>query len=370
MAIQYYQLGGHKKVNELVMGGSHDAAITSGGSRAKTQSKSIFEQAECGVRIFDVRISGQRVGRKGAKLSAFHGNNTPSEKSKSVGAVKRDVNVTRMVLGAWGMDLDDILDQSRDFVRRYPSEFLILKFDKSTNYEMILEACQQKLGPRLYTKTGNLANHTLDYMTGKVVCAFMPSGASELAKAGKGIADGVAEIVSLYPRGTMPDHIDGLVYYGKGGTSVRQPKKYAFKNPIDGKFLENIDKQRKILSDANGQNYSRDVLRMMYWTQTGFVRSIKGRDEKAWTDGAKDRLRQLWAEGGYNYMNDAVPAAFPLDSHATNFQIYLPNFIMVDFADMDKGQTIFDLNLLTRNQIVQLNASVDLPRQGRVRFNV
>jgi hypothetical protein len=357
-AIQYSQLGKHKKVNEIVMAGSHDAAITSGGIRAQTQERSIHAQAYRGVRIFDIRISGQRTGLSGAKLSAFHGKNTPKAVTKNVGGAQTNIQLTRMVLGDWGMDLDDILTSANTFVTSYPDEFLILKFDKSSNYELILKSCQAKLGGALYTKAGNLADHTLSDMAGKVVCGFMPDGFAELQHAGYGIADGAAQIVNLYPNKGAPNAIDGLMYYGKGGTSLVQPKKYALSAPIKGKFLQNIDKQRQILADANAQNFSRDVLRMMYWTQTGMVRSIKERDKKAWTDGSKDRLKTLWAEGGYDYMWRNVPRAFGLESHSTNFKYYLPNFIMIDFANKDKGETIYDLNLLTTAEIVQLNGTL------------
>lgn len=357
-AIQYSTLGKHKKVNEIVMAGSHDAAITSGGARVQTQERAIYSQAYRGVRIFDIRIAGQRKGLSGAKLSAFHGKNTPSTVSKTVGGVKKNIDVTRMVLGAWGTDLDEILASAKRFVTKFPEEFLILKFDKSSNYEMILEACQAKLGTSLYKKPGNIANHTLKKMAGSVVCAFMPEGFAELQRAGKGIADGAAQIVNLYPNKQRPASIDGLIYFGKGGTSVAQPKKYAFSSPIKGKFLQNIDKQSRILADAKAQNLSRDVLRMMYWTQTGMVRSIKGRDEKAWTTASKDRLKRMWAEGGYDYMWNNVPRAFGLESHSTNFKPYLPNFIMIDFADKDKGETVYNLNLLSRAEIIQLNTSL------------
>ena len=358
-AIQYHALGAHKKVNEIVMAGSHDAAINSGGIRAQTQERSIYAQAYRGVRIFDVRIAGQRTGLSGAKLSAFHGENTPVNVSKKVGGVKTKVDVTRMVLGSWGMDLEDILISANRFVTKYPTEFLILKFDKSSNYEMILGACQAKLPHTLYKKKGNIADHNLADMAGTVVCAFMPDGFAELQRAGKGIADGAAQIVNLYKSNVQkPASIDGLVYFGKGGTSIIQPRKFAFRAPIKGKFLQNVDKQRAIVTDANARNLSRDVLRMIYWTQTGMVRSIKGRDKKAWTTGSKGRLKALWAEGGYDYMHDNVPRAFGLESHATNFKLYLPNFIMIDFANKDKGKTIYKLNLLSRAEIIQLNANL------------
>lgn len=357
-AVEYSTLGQNRKVNEVVFAGSHDAAITSGGMRAQTQKYSIYMQAWCGVRIFDIRISGQRTGLSGAKLSAFHGSNTPSVVSKKLGGVKQDVEVTRMVGGAWGMDLDEILGSALRYVTEYDQEFLILKFDKSSNYELILEACQNKLGNALYRKPGNIADQTLTYMAGKVVCAFMPDGFAQLRKADKDISDGVAQIVNLYGGGTKPDPIDGLVYYGKGGTSVRQRKKYAFSSPVQGKFKENLEKQSHILQDANAQSLSRDVMRMMYWTQTGIVRSIKSRDKMAWTTSSKDKLEKLWADGGYDYMKANVPRAFGLESRATNFKLYLPNFIMIDFADLNKGQTIRDLNDLTRGELIALNANL------------
>jgi len=356
--VEDFTLGQGRKVNEVVFAGSHDAAITSGGMRAQTQKHSIYMQAWCGVRIFDVRISGQRTGLSGAKLSAFHGSNTPSVERKKVGGVKRDIEVTRMVGGAWGMDLDEILGSALSYVTEFDTEFLILKFDKSSNYEMILEACQNKLGNALYRDPGNIANQTLNDMAGKIVCAFMPDGFSQLQKADKDISDGVAQIVNLYGGGAKPDPISGLVYYGKGGTSVFQPAKYAFSSPVQGKFKENLGTQSRILQDANAQSLSRDVLRMMYWTQTGVVRSIKGRDKKAWTTGSKDKLAKLWADGGYDYMKDNVPSAFGLDSQATNFKLYMPNFIMIDFADLHKGQTIRDLNDLSRGELIALNANL------------
>jgi hypothetical protein len=358
--IEYSSLGLNKLVNEVVFAGSHDAAITSGGARAQTQKHGIYMQAWCGVRIFDIRISGQRTGitGSGAKLSAFHGSNTPSTESKVYKGTKQNIEVTRMVGGAWGLDLDEILTEAKRFVKEYDQEFLILKFDKSSNYEKILDACDKALGKRLYKKGGNIAEQTLGYMAGKVVCAFMPDGYGELQRAGYGIAQGVTQIVNLYGGGQHPGQVDGLIYYGKGGTSVAQPKKYAFSKPVDGKFQQNIDKQSGILDDAKQRNLGSDVMRMMYWTQTGVVRSIKGRDEKAWTTGSIDKLRQLWAEGGYKEVKANAPQGLNLNSNAVNYQAYLPNFIMIDFANLHKGSTIRDLNDLSRNQLIQLNASL------------
>jgi hypothetical protein len=363
MAIVYYNLGASRKVNETVFAGSHDAAITSGGGSTKTQSESIIEQARCGVRIFDIRISGQRTPDHGAKLSAFHGSNTPVTKTKNVGGVQRPIEVTKMVAGHWGLDLDVILDECVGFLRECPSEFLILKFDKSSNYEMILEACRIKLKTRLYTTTGNIADKSLADMAGKVVCGFMGEGYTKLWNANKRIGDGVAQIVNLYSEPTQHNpNINGLMYYGKGGTSVTQPKPFAA--PVKGKYLENIEKQSRILNDANA-NYGTDVLRMMYWTQTGFVRSIESRDKMGWTPGATDQMKQLWAAGAYDHLNGSVPLAHRMNNLATPFEVYLPNFILIDFANQMKGQTIYDLNTLPRSAIIALNQQMSAQVQQR-----
>lgn len=75
--INYYELGPDKCLNEVVMAGSHDAGITSGGSNSQTQSVDIHGQATAGVRIFDLRIPAATVaettgGTKNAELKSFH----------------------------------------------------------------------------------------------------------------------------------------------------------------------------------------------------------------------------------------------------------------------------------------------------------
>jgi hypothetical protein len=57
--------------------------------------------------------------------------------------------------------------------------------------------------------------------------------------------------------------------------------------------------------DANTAHHSRDVLRMMDWTQTGVVCSIKSRDKRPGRRGA--RLKQL--DSAYNYLDANIPAA-------------------------------------------------------------
>ena len=75
--INYFELGADKQLNEIVFAGSHDAGITGGGANVQTQNLNILEQAQAGVRLFDLRIAAATVGGKFgsdkvAELKAFH----------------------------------------------------------------------------------------------------------------------------------------------------------------------------------------------------------------------------------------------------------------------------------------------------------
>src|SRR5512147_1770779 len=92
--ITYYELGKDKQLNEIVVAGSHDAGITSGGGNVQTQSLDIGDQAKAGVRVFDLRIAaatvpGQKAGApKQAELRAFHAQDTfmkNESKSRNLG---------------------------------------------------------------------------------------------------------------------------------------------------------------------------------------------------------------------------------------------------------------------------------------------
>jgi hypothetical protein len=92
-----------KRLNEIVMAGSHDAGIASGAANAKTQSLDIFLQATAGVRLFDLRIAARTVSSGGvlgkeAQMKAYHaggpvayahdGNRTWSALEAAIGALE------------------------------------------------------------------------------------------------------------------------------------------------------------------------------------------------------------------------------------------------------------------------------------------
>jgi hypothetical protein len=69
----YSRLGMDKQLNEIVMAGRHDAAISEGRGNEKTQELDILGQAKAGVRFFDIRINARELPGGQAELTAFHG---------------------------------------------------------------------------------------------------------------------------------------------------------------------------------------------------------------------------------------------------------------------------------------------------------
>lgn len=345
--VTYYKLGSDKQLNEIVMAGSHDAAITQGSANAQTQDLDIFDQALAGVRIFDIRITGSVVKKGGGgevlALKAYHG---PGGKSTKSGVDLRtgqatDMKVKSLSGGTYGMTLSKILNDASKFVQTYREEFLILKFDKCDNWGMIAEACVDILGERICTLKGNLNLRKLSELKGQVIVLFPKKGLTELGwkEAHK---RGILGFENLKSGGTFNPDFNGLQYFGKGGTSIAKPF---------GKIGQNVSKQAKLMK--KGVRTSPDVMGMMYWTTTGVFESIKERDATMWTKVKKDSLRKLWTKGLYESISERIGAVLDGKAHCNGpvLKAFMPNFVMIDFASEDKCETIFDLNTV---------ASVDL----------
>ncbi len=367
--MNYYDLGEKKQLNQIIMAGSHDAAITQGSVNAKTQSINIHGQATAGVRLFDLRITGQIVGGKDQKvmeLTAYHG--TPS-KVKITTSGKDVANVTaanNMKLGTWGMELKEILTQAKDFVKGNPSEFLLLKFDKCDNWQQIAEMCVEILGDYLYMVPGNLNVTEQKRLKSKVVVLFTPKGYDQVhnrPEVTKEVLLGIHQIKNLYGSGKVYQQtFDGLQYWGKGGTS---PVTFGTKRSID----ENIKKQKKILSAAIDQKPSSylDVMGMMYWTTTGVIGNIEERTKEMWKAKYTEKMVELWRAIRDHAGTDTVAETSVKkvqkgqEEKDQYFRVwtarekqFLPNFIMTDFADSDKCNTIFKLNGLTPSDFQEL----------------
>jgi len=156
VTIRYADLGTDLQLNQIVMAGSHDAGINSGLWHVKTQSKNIGEQAAAGVRIFDLRIAAENTatfgGGDSVKLKAYHGVGKKTEQVRTVkdlgsfGTVKEMKMTVPGLSGSFGDGLSKMLGQAKSFVISNPSEFLILKFDKCTNWLAIAKSCVRELG--------------------------------------------------------------------------------------------------------------------------------------------------------------------------------------------------------------------------------
>jgi hypothetical protein len=356
--ISYYDLGEDRKLHEIVVAGTHDAGITGGGSGVQTQSLDIGAQAMAGVRVFDVRIAAavtsqkHESGRPVAELRAFHADDKVvmklDRKVVLKGSMSQDpVHVTQSKLagGAFGLALNSMLQQARNFVHSDvgKNEFLILKFDKCTNWAQIADACRTTLGMALYREGGNLNRKTLKDLRGKVIVLFSSAGLREV----HGATNGILGFKNLSAEGASYSHVfEGLQYYGKGGTSPFNPK---------GKLKQNIKKQTKLMAGAAAMG-NPEIVGMMYWTTTGLIESIKKRDDGMWDDPNVTKMKQLWGQGLGDFVNARVslPSTNPM-AKAQQRRSYFPNIVMIDFADDRKCQQIHDLNKLSVHHLAELD---------------
>ncbi len=357
--ITYYELGGNKRLNQITIAGSHDAGVREGASNVQTQKLDIIGQALAGVRIFDIRIAAQsHAGPPGqgkqATLRAFHSSITRNEtKSRFATDVGRQEQMTRskVVGGAFGESLAQMLDDARDFVTMFgKNEFLILKFDKCKNWGLIAEACLQRLGNTLYDQPANINTRTLDQLKGRVIVVFSAGGLRELAMQPRPggqpwSSAGILGFKNLYSGGAYDATFHGLQYYGKGGTSVKKPF---------GKIQQNIRKQTRILEGSKGTHA--DTISMMYWTTTGIFESIQARNGRMWDAPNVHRLKKLWANGLREHVEQRF-VGYDTDGVALmgmRRRTHMPNIIMIDFADQEKVRVIRELNDMTDQQIAAL----------------
>ena len=359
--ITYYELGASKQLNEIVVAGSHDAGITSGGTNVKTQALDIGEQARAGVRVFDLRIAatsvpGQRAGLpKQAELKAFHANPAAMKnetKSRSLGgAPPVDLTRTKFKLdaGDFGMGLNAMLRDAQRFVTSNDgaSEFLILKFDKCLNWPLIADACRRELGDSMFKRHVNLNTMKLRDLAGWVICVFSDKGVIEIAQQRNwGAIHGILGFTNLSSSAVgYRDDYPGLQYYGKGGTSVVKPF---------NKLTQNEKKQRKLVEGA--KQAGSEVMGMMYWTTTGILESIEERNDTMWDTPNVGKLRRLWAQGLAEYVYQRNPLAIPEGSPAIGpvRRQRLPNIVMIDFADERKCAVIRGLNDLAPDALAAL----------------
>jgi hypothetical protein len=273
------------------------------------------------------------------------------------------------------LGLTKILTDAQRFVSSEAGrgEFLILKFDKCTNWHLIAKACRQLLGDTLYGSPGNNDPHnvntaTLQQLAGKVICAFMTPGYTLLSANDR---VGITEIKNLYkpPSNYTPAGLDHPIiqYWGAGGTKINT------KND-DQKIKENISTQKDILKKAaKGVKDKRhpitkavqahgchpahpDALGMMYWTTTGAFGNIWDRNERMWGHGKVGGLREIWKYGLEEYFQRALNhqnVPHTTTSVGALRKMFMPNIVMIDFSNENRCQQIKDLNNVASVALVE-----------------
>jgi hypothetical protein len=365
----YGQLGMDKRLRDIVFAGSHDAGITGGGGNAKTQSQNIYHQAMSGIRFFDLRIHARSIGGDKVRLSAYHsgGGIRQSKKTVELEGTGETSRITRskLTVGTWGLGLKGMLEQASQFVTNYKSEFLILKFDKCSNWSLIADYCIDSLGDTIYTGQGDINRKTLQDLKGKVIVVFSEKGFLATGHLTYYAVRGIKKWKNLYDKEGGPksyeSNFDGLQYAGKGGTSV---------NPITmkwtkkGKIKANQKKQDKIMAsmtEANGSMaHSSNVLGMMYWTSTGLVENIESRNKKMWKNTNIDKMKGLWEGGLYDSIRERSEAKrIKRTNYASGAQMkaFIPNIVMMDFSNDEQCKIVYDLNVVATTALIDMLAA-------------
>jgi len=358
MPILYRNLGGSRRLYEIVFAGSHDASITTGASYAQTQDLDIAGQADAGVRLFDLRILARKKG-DAINLVGYHGSpggkETVTAPTRFNANAQIQVKTNKKISGEFGLGLHSMLTQAKSFVES-TNEFLILKFDKSTNYPVIAEFCVETLGSAIYKPIGKeFSKLTLDELAQKVVCVF---NHKELGNMGNYTeADGILGFRSLKGKdnavGAYDPNFSGLQYYGKGGTEAW---KIYQTNKMKRKDNQGIQEGMLLAMAAVEDNFAANVLGMMYWTSTGSLSSIRERNENTmWGASGVRRMGELWREGleasiATQLQRDEV--RYMKHGGVKRLKAYFPNIVMIDFADSTKCQAIFDLNTAADQRLV------------------
>ncbi len=161
------ELKGDRRLDELVMPGSHDAGMSElhhcappigAGGITQTQSENIGQQLASGSRYFDIRVDYDH-----GELVTYHRTGR---------------------LGCNGEPLKTVLDQTVGFLNKYPSETAILKFShirdfgSDHNPTVIKQRINDLLNdytPFIYTNTNpnvNLPIVTLSEVRGRMILVF------------------------------------------------------------------------------------------------------------------------------------------------------------------------------------------------------
>jgi len=156
---------------------------------------------------------------------------------------------------------------------------------------------------------------------------------------------------------------------GEGSHATYEPFKWGLQ--YFGKYSKtrsaktNLKKQMKTI--AQGPASSPELLGMMYWTLTTGLNpfllgeSIERRDKRMWTSG-QQALTRAWkvgvkdhiiARAGHQY-DQWHATGFPVAAVGRSAKSFMPNIVMMDFADPSRCATIWNLNFATADNMARM----------------
>lgn len=381
MTVTYYQDYAAKKLNEVVLLGSHDAGINDGNANTKTQTEGIGAQALKGARFFDLRIAAFFAPSGNVSMHAYHDDTKVKKYVSSLlpqtlntrdqhGVVQpkkvSGMKIHTTMAGAKGGGLYDMLAEAKAFVSdgEGANEFLILKFDKSSNWKLIAAACIEVLGDRIYRPAGdkgNLNECTLEDLKGSVIVLFTGDGCKSCGyNKMERRRLGILQWANLYNKkvgepGGYSLAFDGLQYYGKGGVSKAGEGQ-------TGKINMNAEHQAELMKGqgrykTEGKNVRQGthagvpaaVVGVMYWTTTGpSAKGIQHRNEKMWKP-----VHQQMLVACTGLAREMLPSNVNVEAggSANTIKQFMPNIVMVDFVTAHQGRLVKALNTKSATEI-------------------
>lgn len=365
-----------KKLNEIVIPGSHDTGIyvNNLGGNTKTQAFNFKQQAQAGCRFFDMRIATHKTNINGVKKyehAAYHADKAgvgnykiwKKNKNKQGGHLGK---YQKLAIGGWGDSLTNMLSQARTYVESNPSEFLILKFSKCYNWSDIAFTCLEELGDVHYSKGGNLNTKKVSELAGTVITVFDEPARAHLGDYPR-LCPQIMFIDSLYNSETKRSkgynqNYAGMQYFGKYSNTKWSPAKPHKNLTMNQKIKTNSKKQGKQMGDNAYCDV--DALGMMYWTSTGLFENIQSRNSQMWSKTNIKALQDTWESG----LQDAID--FRLQTEHLNvkqlkhtpgggalggrIKAFMPNIVMMDFVDTNKCNVVKGLNDVAGSALAQL----------------
>ncbi len=313
-------LDDNKRLNQIVMPGSHDAAMyeTNGvstfASDAKviTQNLSIADQLDAGCRFFDLRVYNKKTGRFGRRANNLY----TGHFMEAFGHGKHDQ-------GAYGPSLATVLDHVSEWIQRDENdgETVILRFshikDKWT--EAIIEAINAAIPLNYRYRAPQamalpMARLPIGPMRGKVIIACTDNfpnlplrGIHRFYKYG----DGVTGLITC---GKYSNTNDYAAMRGGRGRGFFKRKKTG-----QGQYMDKHNDHQHRAPIGNP-----DHIFILYWTLTGG--NIAETSVPALAGVANDLC------GDHGLL------------HGQTFTGRMPNVVLMDFINDARCQSVYGLN--------------------------